>query len=542
MDETQTPPPEVSGEMQTESTIPASIADTTAPESQTTEPEVVPEPVQRPPLDVTLEPAQSIQGVPLDIVARGESADNALPVIQVEANSPGPTIEHSNILQNIGMLKGDENGSIPVVNIGMSDSQPEESRVVEKVVEKEVIKEVIKEVPVEKIIEKEKIVYRDMPAVACPPPTPEEREAIKHDFLIELSHEGTAKKHELMLQKLATILTLFDHKQTVMREDVMDALDCSGTTAYLFAYSVYDPIGRVLTVVDSVGTTTNTYSDWSLRVTDPLGNKKDLWKDSRGNLAQVVEYPSATSSATTTYSWNLLGKLTKLNDALGNVRNFSYDTLGRLLTSEDLHAPADATFGTSSWSYDDANNVVSFLNPRFQTVNYTYDVLNRVKTEDYTGASGTEIAYTYDAGTNGKGRMTQNIRQGGATTTMSYNPIGLTASEGKLIGGVWATTSYVYLRNGLIDTVTYPNNEQIWTIYSDAGNLNQVLAKKPASTTWQKVIELTNYGPNGLPVFQDYGNNTQTTWSYDSTQKYRLIRKTTVSTSTIFGIPETLSL
>lgn len=111
MDETQTPPPEVSGEMQTESTIPASIADTTAPESQTTEPEVVPEPVQRPPLDVTLEPAQSIQGVPLDIVARGESADNALPVIQVEANSPGPTIEHSNILQNIGMLKGDENGS-----------------------------------------------------------------------------------------------------------------------------------------------------------------------------------------------------------------------------------------------------------------------------------------------------------------------------------------------------------------------------------------------------------------------------------------------
>lgn len=66
---------------------------------------------------------------------------------------------------------------------------------------------------------------------ACPPPTQEEREAIKRDFLIELSHEGSAKKHELMLEKLSIIMTLFMHKQSIMREDVMNALDCSGTTA-----------------------------------------------------------------------------------------------------------------------------------------------------------------------------------------------------------------------------------------------------------------------------------------------------------------------
>jgi YD repeat-containing protein len=314
------------------------------------------------------------------------------------------------------------------------------------------------------------------------------------------------------------------------------------STAYLFTNTTYDAVSRPLTIVNAVGTTTNAYKDWTLTVTDPMGNKKDLVKDAWGNLAQVVEYLSATSSATTTYTWNRLGKLVRLTDALGNVRNFTFDTLGRLLTSEDLHAPAHALYGTTTYTYDDAGNAIALLNPRNQTISYTYDRLNRPLTEDYTGAGGIEVSYSYDAGTNAIGRLSQSVRQGSATTSLSYNPIGLTSAEGKRVNGVTATTSTTYLRNGAVDTVTYPNNEQVWTLYNDAGDLNLVLAKKPASTTWQKVIERTTYGPNGLPTFQDYGNNTQTTWTFDPTQLYRLIRKVTVSTSTTQGVPENLSL
>lgn len=164
--------------------------------SVSNEVEVVAIPTEDPALPVlqTTDPDPSIQGPPLD---------NALPVIQVSAE---PQIVE---------------------------------RIVEKIVEKEVIKEVLKEIPVEKIVEKEivkevpveKIVYRDTPPVVCPPPTDEEREAIKRDFLIELSHEGTAVRHELMLEKLDTIMALFNTKEYIMREDVMDVLDCSGTTA-----------------------------------------------------------------------------------------------------------------------------------------------------------------------------------------------------------------------------------------------------------------------------------------------------------------------
>jgi hypothetical protein len=128
---------------------------------------------------------------------------------------------------------------------------PEESRVVErvveKIVEKEVVREVIKEVPVEveKIVEKivevekpvekivavDKIIYRDAEQKVCPPPTDKEIEAIHKDFMIRLNKEGVAKKHELMIEKMNLILTLSNTKPEIVRQDVMDLLECSGTTA-----------------------------------------------------------------------------------------------------------------------------------------------------------------------------------------------------------------------------------------------------------------------------------------------------------------------
>lgn len=164
-----------------------------------------------------------------DVVITPITTESELPTIQVE---PTPVSSPSDSLFSNSRELENKNGAAG-----------EEPKVVEKIVEKEVIKEVIKEVPVEKIVEKEvikevpvekvveKIVYRDAPSAVCPPPSREEREAIHRDFLVELSHEGTARKHALMQGKLDTIMTLFDTKERIMREDVMDALGCSGTTA-----------------------------------------------------------------------------------------------------------------------------------------------------------------------------------------------------------------------------------------------------------------------------------------------------------------------
>ncbi len=313
------------------------------------------------------------------------------------------------------------------------------------------------------------------------------------------------------------------------------AYSSATTTSPLFATYTYDALGRVLTSANAVGTTTNAYRDWRLTVTDPLSNTKDFYKDAYGNLINVVEHPS--SAATTTYAWNLLGKLTKITDASSNIRNFTYDKLGRLLNSEDLHVSGDTAYGSTTRTYN-AANLTSVLTPRNDTVSYAYDALNRVTSENSATTGFTDVSYQYDTCTNGTTRLCQVSANNAATTTYVYNPVGLTSTEARKIGSLWATTSTSYFRNGSTDTLTYPDNHKVAYAYNDAGDLYRVLGLGTGTTTWNAIVESMSYGPHGKPTSIDYGNNTKTTYTYDPAKVYRLTRKYTTATSTTPGIPE----
>ena len=299
------------------------------------------------------------------------------------------------------------------------------------------------------------------------------------------------------------------------------------TTPALFVNYTYDAVGRPLTVANAVGTTTNTYSDWRTTITDPLGNKKDFYKDANDNLAQVIEWVTPASPATTTYTWNLNRKLTKITDALGNVRNFTYDALSRLLTSEDLHTPSDTTYGTTTYAYDDAGNTTEKVNPRNQTIAYTYDALNRVTKEDYTGTPGPDIVYTYDTCTNGKGRLCAAQAQGAATTTYTYGPTGLLATEARRISGIWSTTTTAYYRSGAEDTITYPDNAQVTFTYDAAGLLDSIRKKESGEVAWTNIITSLDYAPTGPPSAIRYANGVVATSTFTPSALYRLTSRLT---------------
>ena len=171
------------------------------------------------------------------------------------------------------------------------------------------------------------------------------------------------------------------------------------STSALFASYTYDPLLRVSKITNAVGSTTSAYKNWTTTTTDANGKIKDLTKDAYGNLATVVEHISGTL-ATTTYAWDLNKSLTKITDASGNVRNFTYDGLGRRLTAEDLHTTVDTTYGTTTFAYDATNNLTQKVDPKNQTINYTYDVLNRPLTESGSGGGGTTVIFLTTTGIN----------------------------------------------------------------------------------------------------------------------------------------------
>jgi YD repeat-containing protein len=294
------------------------------------------------------------------------------------------------------------------------------------------------------------------------------------------------------------------------------------TTSALFTSYTYDPLQRLLITTNAVGSSSNAYGNWLVTTTDPRGKTKDAHSDAYGNLIEVDEHNNS-STYTTTYTFNGLKALTNITDALGNVRNFTYDGLGRRLTAQDLHATADMTYGSSTFAYDDAGNLTQAVDAKSQTINYTYDSLNRPLTEDYTGQAGTEFQYTYDTCTQGKTRLCV-VSSTDAITSSTYNSLGQLTQESKTIGGSVYVTSYTYDRQGNQVSITNPDNSQITYLYNGAGFVESVSEKENGGNT-NSVITNFDYSPTDQPATIAYANGVTVTNTYDPTKIYRLTQK-----------------
>lgn len=299
------------------------------------------------------------------------------------------------------------------------------------------------------------------------------------------------------------------------------------TTSALFTNMVYDALGRATSTVNSVGTTTTAFSPWKTTVTDPKGTPKHLYKDAFDNLIRVDEV-NGSSTYTTLYAYDYLGDLTGITDALGNVRSFAYDGMGRRTGAQDLHTLTDPTFGSYSYSYDDGGNLTSLTDPKGQVINYTYDDLSRQLTEDFTGATGTEVSYTYDSCTFGKGRLC-TASSTGAIDTNTYDALGRVISTTKTIDGTGYTTSYSYDRQGNQLEITSPDNSKVKYTYSAGGQLETIQRKETTDGSYTNVVTDFDYGPHGKTTYQANQNGTQTTSTYDAAKLYRLIAKLTTN-------------
>lgn len=296
------------------------------------------------------------------------------------------------------------------------------------------------------------------------------------------------------------------------------------TTTQLFTTYTYDALRRPTAIATAVGSTAHAYAPWKVTTTDPNGSVHDYLKDAFENLVQVNEY-LATSTYSTTYTYDALNNLTNITDALGNIRNFTHDGLSRRLTAQDLHAPADGTFGTWTYAYDDAGNLTQSVDPKSQTTNYTYDALNRPLTEDYTGTSGTEVTYTYDSCTNGKTRLCI-ASSTAARYQYTYNPLGLTATDTVTIIGTTTSfaSGYTYDRQGNQTLIVYPDNTQARYLYNATGQLDSVQAKEWGAS-FANILSNIDYAPTGQPTLLVFANGATTTNTYDPAALYRLLSK-----------------
>ncbi len=167
----------------------------------------------------------------------------------------------------------------------------------------------------------------------------------------------------------------------------------------LFTSFTYDPLYRQLTSTNTLGTSEFQYTNWQTTSIDQNGNRKDIIYNAYDELVQVNEYNN-DGIYPTNYAYDLSGNITKITDALGNFRSFTYDSLNRRTTATDLHTPSDSTYGVYTYVYDVAGNLTEKVDPNGLTTKYTYDALSRQLTESAV-PSGSSVAtlmasFSYD--------------------------------------------------------------------------------------------------------------------------------------------------
>ncbi|MCI0619492.1 FG-GAP-like repeat-containing protein [Candidatus Wolfebacteria bacterium] len=287
------------------------------------------------------------------------------------------------------------------------------------------------------------------------------------------------------------------------------------TNTELYTTHSYDPLQRVFLSEDALGTTSYTYDDWETTITDPLGNSKEFARDAYDNLVEVIEH-NDSATYTTTYAYDGNNNLTKITDALENIRNFAYDGLSRRLSAEDLHDSGDGTFGTWTYEYDDAGNLTSQTDPKSQIVTFAYDDLNRVLFEDYTGAAGTEVVYSYDTCVEGVGRLC-GVQTVSVETDYTYTALGAVAAETKSVNDISYTTAYQYDRQGNLTDVVYPDDTEVLYQYNNAGFLETVSLADGSA-----IITDLEYAPTGQVAHKEFANGITSTYTYDDEERYRL--------------------
>ncbi len=308
----------------------------------------------------------------------------------------------------------------------------------------------------------------------------------------------------------------------------------------LYKNYTYDANYRVVNITDSIGNTNHSYDDWKTTITDPNGNIKHYYRDAYSNLIRVDEI-NDTETYSTYYDWNGNQMLLKITDALGNVRNFTYDGLNRRLTAEDLHQVSDNTFGTWYYSYDDTSNLIQVIDPNDKTINYTYNDINQKLTEDDIDTTGVEITYSYNECLSGMYLLCGALMIDGSYLHYTYNSNKIVDAEFKEFDDVDMKISYHYDRQGNLIEIINPDKSEVKYNYDSAGQINYIQRKERGDWNYSYVILNIDYGPNGKISLIEYPNAIKTRYLYGNDNMYRLNKIVTTNSSNIYyGSPNTV--
>ncbi len=285
-------------------------------------------------------------------------------------------------------------------------------------------------------------------------------------------------------------MTDADNRVWTYTYDKNNRLLCSQSPATVSArtcngYKPGDPRGLIETVTDANGKVTRfEYNGmgWLTGVEDPEGGKSAFTYDKAGNRLTEKDARGNTIH----YEYDEMNRLRKIIDR--NIREtvFTYDSVNRTarrdgngnttgytyyangwLKTMDYPAP----FGSVAFTYDQNGNRKTMVDS-LGTTAYSYDELDRLLS--VTDPYGQTVSYAYDASVN---RRTLTYPGAGKTVVYDYDSLGRVATVADWLG---YATSYSYNKTGNIGSVANTKGARVDYAYDVAGRLTDQVDKTSA--------------------------------------------------------------
>jgi len=278
-----------------------------------------------------------------------------------------------------------------------------------------------------------------------------------------------------------------------------EVFDNSGQLSRAIQHS-YDTLNRLVSSVGSQGqTVTHTYDANGnlLTVTDPLSQITTNSYDSLNRLVQIIDPANGQTTIGYNYEHISPSSLTDPRDITTKYTVNGFDEQTKVISKET---------GTTSRTFDKAGNLVTTTDARGKTTTYSYDALNRMTGATFGDGS---LAYQYDQGTNGVGRLTTMTYPSG-TTAWTYDTHGRITRKQQSVNDVTSITSYQYNQTtGRLISTTYPSGKVLGFSYNTAGQVTRI------SVDGATLIDNITHLPFAFPASWSQGNGVNYSRSYN---------------------------
>jgi RHS repeat-associated protein len=285
----------------------------------------------------------------------------------------------------------------------------------------------------------------------------------------------------------------------------------------------YDVDLRLKSLTNVIGTTTYDYIAITGGIntniiTPPSGYVTESVTDADGLLLSTKD-----NGGTTFYDYNSLKQITKVKLGLSTnntiVENIYDPIFGRKIQI------IDKASGTTNFTYDNANGILTETDARGITTTINYDATGRVFGKSIVDASNSNnnvtTAYTFYIGGNGLNKLHLVIENGNIIENNDYDNQGRLASTTKFINASNYTHTYTYNLFDQVINHVYPSGFGTSTYYNSNGFFSKIC--KLGSTDPLYTLNNKNGKDQPINYTMANGKTSEIIYSHGFAEKYQTL-------------------